>query len=141
MFEEFGRIDEEARDAGLPVILWAYPRGKAVKKVTPKLVGYAARVGLELGADFVKVKYTGSVGSFTKVVRDAGKCRVLCLGGSKLSDKRFLKLAKDAVSAGASGMAVGRNIWQHKEPLKISAALKSVVFSGKSVEQAMKMLK
>lgn len=140
MFEEFGKIDEEANDHGLPVILWAYPRGKAIKKVTPKLVGYAARVGLELGADFVKVKYTGSVNSFTKVVQDAGKCRVLALGGSKLTDKKFLQLAKNSISAGASGMAVGRNIWQHKEPLKISEALKAVVFDGVSVEQAMTFL-
>jgi class I fructose-bisphosphate aldolase len=141
MFEEFGKIDEEARDHNLPVILWAYPRGKAIKKVTPKLVGYAARVGLELGADFVKVKYTGSVGSFAKVVQNAGKCRVLCLGGSKLSDPKFLQLAKNAVAAGASGMAVGRNIWQHKDPLRISEALKAVVFNGLSVDQAMKILK
>jgi len=140
MFEEFGRIEEEAHDQGLPVILWAYPRGKAVKKMTPKLVEYAARVGLELGADFVKVKYTGSVGSFTRVVQAAGKCRVLCLGGSKLPDRRFLQLARDAMSAGASGMAVGRNIWQHKEPLKISEALKRVVFDGISVEAAMEKL-
>lgn len=141
MFEEFGRIDEEARDHNLPVILWAYPRGKAIKKITPKLVGYAARVGLELGADFVKVKYTGSVSSFAKVVQDAGKCRVLCLGGSKLSDRGFLQLAKSAMAAGASGMAVGRNIWQHRDPLKISAALKAVVFDGQGVDQAMKILK
>jgi len=51
MLEEFGRIEEEANNAGLPVIMWAYPRGKAVKQVTPKLIGYAARVGLELGSD------------------------------------------------------------------------------------------
>lgn len=140
MFEEFGRIVDEAHDSRLPVILWAYPRGKAVKKVTTELVGYAARVGLELGADFVKVKYTGSVNSFTKVVQDAGRCRVLCLGGSKLSDRKFLQLARNAVSSGASGMAVGRNIWQHKKPLKISNALKAVVFDGKSVEQALKLL-
>ncbi len=140
MLEDFGRIDEEANDAGLPVIMWAYPRGKAVKKVTPKLVGYAARVGLELGADFVKVKYTGSVPSFSSVVQDAGKCRVLCLGGSKLSDRKFLQLARDAMSSGAAGMAVGRNIWQHKEPLKISAALMAIVFDGKSVEEAIKLL-
>jgi len=140
MFEEFGQIEEQAHDKGLPVILWAYPRGKAIKKVTPKHIAYAARVGLELGADFVKVKYTGSLSSFTRVVQDAGKCRVLCLGGSKLSDKRFLQLARNAVSAGASGMAVGRNIWQHDDPLKMSKALKAVVFSGKSVEAALKIL-
>ncbi len=138
MLEDFGRIEEEAHDMGLPVIAWMYPRGKSVKKVTPKLVAYAARAGLELGADFVKVKYTGSVTSFSKVVQDAGRCRVLCLGGPRLSDREFLQQARDAMSAGASGMAVGRNIWQHSEPLKISRALQEIIFAGKSVEHAMK---
>jgi class I fructose-bisphosphate aldolase len=126
MFEEFGKIIDQAHDAGIPVILWAYPRGKSVKKVTPKLVEYAARVGLEMGADFVKVKYTGTADSFGRVVNAAGKCRVLCLGGSKLTDAQFLKLARNAKAAGAKGMAVGRNIWQHKDPLRISRQLMKI---------------
>ncbi len=126
MFEEFGRIVDEAHDAGMPVILWAYPRGKSVGNVTSRHVEYAARVGLEIGADFVKVKYTGTVPSFEKVVAAAGKCRVLCLGGSKLTDAQFLNLARNAKAAGAKGMAVGRNIWQHRDPMRISKQLMKV---------------
>jgi class I fructose-bisphosphate aldolase len=141
MLEEFFGIEEQAHERGMPVIAWMYPRGRSVKRVTPKLVAYAARVGLEMGADLVKVKYTGSINSFTRVVKDAGRCGVLCLGGSKMSDRKFLKLARDAISSGASGMAVGRNIWQHRSPLKMSAALKSIVFEGSSVDGAMALLK
>ena len=140
MFEEFGRIEEEAHALGLPVIGWMYPRGKAVKKVTPDLIAYAARVGLELGADFAKVAYTGDVASFRKVVKSAGRCRVLCLGGEPTSDRKFLELAEAAMKAGAAGMAVGRNVWQHQDPMKITRALRKVIFDGWTAERAMKLL-
>lgn len=141
MFEEFGKIEEEAHRLGMPVIAWLYPRGKAVKKVTPELVAYAARVGLELGADFAKVIYTGSVGSFRNVVKSAGKCKVLCLGGRVVGDREFLELAHDVMAAGSAGMAVGRNIWQHRDPMKITKALKKIIFEGANVEKAMKSVK
>jgi class I fructose-bisphosphate aldolase len=141
MFREFGSIEEEAHDHGVPVIAWMYPRGRSVKKLTPQLIAYAARAGLELGADFVKVKYTGSADSFRQVVGAAGRCGVLCLGGSKMPEKRMLQQASDAMKAGAAGMAVGRNVWQHREPLKMSKAIASVVFDKKTPAQALKILK
>ncbi|RLI97269.1 MAG: hypothetical protein DRO99_03220 [Candidatus Aenigmatarchaeota archaeon] len=140
MFKEFGAIEEEAHDNGMPVIAWLYPRGRAVKRLTPKLISYAARVGLELGADFAKVKYTGSPETFRDVVKSAGRCRVLSLGGAATSDRKFLEIAKGSMDAGASGMAVGRNIWQHKDPIGISKALREVIFKRKTVAQAMKVM-
>jgi len=141
MFREFGKIEEEALKYKLPVIAWMYPRGKSVKRVTADKIEYAARVGLELGADFVKVKYTGSVSSFKKVVEAAGKCKVLCLGGLKMSDRKVLELARGAMDAGAVGMAIGRNVWQHKKPLKMARALRKIIFENKSVKEALRALK
>ena len=141
MLKEFGKIEEEARDYKIPVITWMYPRGKFVKKVTPSLVTYAARVGLEIGSDFVKVPYTGSLNSFKKVVQVAGKCKVLCAGGHKSTDIGILNETKNVINAGAIGMAIGRNIWQHKHPLKITKALKKIIFENKTVKTALKELK
>ena len=141
MFKEFGKIEEEALKYGLPVIAWMYPRGKSVKRITAESIEYAARVGLELGSDFVKVKYTGSISSFRKVVEAAGKCKVLCLGGSKMSDRKVLELARNAIDAGAVGMAIGRNVWQHRKPLKMARALRKIIFENKSVKDALKILK
>ena len=57
MMAEFGRIEQEAEELGLLVIGWMYPRGKGVLEPnSPDTVAYAARVGLELGADYVKIK-------------------------------------------------------------------------------------
>jgi len=131
MLREFGKIEEEADKAGIPAILWAYPRGKGIKRVTNKHIEYAARVGLELGAEMVKVNYTGSMDSFKKVVKGAGKCKVFSLGGGKMPEKKLLKQARDTIKAGGVGMIVGRNIWQAKDPVSVIKKLKKAIWGGK----------
>lgn len=142
MFEEFGEIVEEAHDYGIPVIAWSYPRGEAVKYPhSVEMTAYAARVALELGADFVKLSYTNDLEGFKWAVKSAGRTKVLVAGGSKLSNYDFLKQAAEAIQAGAVGLAVGRNIWQHQQPLKMAEALKRVVFENKTPDEAMQLLK
>jgi len=129
MFAEFGKIREECENYGIPTIIWSYPRGKYVQnEKDPAVVAYAARVALELGADIVKVNYTGSVESFRYVVQAAQKCKVISAGGSKQSDEEFLAKAKEVMDAGAVGFAVGRNVWQHPNPLEITDKLKKIIF-------------
>jgi class I fructose-bisphosphate aldolase len=131
MFRDFGRIAEEADDYGLPCVVWAYPRGKHVKdEKSVESVSYAARVALELGADIVKVNYTGSVDGFGKVVAAAGRCKVISAGGSKQSDEEFLAKVREVIAAGGAGMAVGRNVWQHEDPMKIAEEIKKIVYKS-----------
>ena len=138
MFKEFGKIVEEAHDYGIPVIAWAYPRGQFVKDAhSNEMTAYAARVSLETGADFVKLFYNGDVEGFKWVVKCAGKTRVLVAGGSKLNERDFLQRSKDVIDAGATGLAVGRNVWQHDEPLKVAKAIRQIVLNNKSVEDAL----
>ncbi len=129
MFHEFGMIRSECEDYGMPTIVWAYPRGKYIKdEKDPATVAYAARCALELGADIVKVNYTGSADSFKQVVAAAQKCRVISAGGSKQTDEEFLAKAREVLSAGAVGFAVGRNVWQNENPMKMAEAIRKVVF-------------
>ncbi len=129
MFHEFGAIQAEAEEYGLPTVVWAYPRGKHVpNEKDPSMVAYAARVALELGADIVKINYPGSVDAMKWVVASAGRCKVISAGGSKQSDSEFLAKVKEVIAAGGVGMAVGRNVWQHDNPLKITEEIKKVVF-------------
>jgi len=139
MLCEFGRIQQEAHELGLAAIAWIYPRGEAVTNDTaPEIVAYAARAGLEAGADAVKIKYTGDSDSFRWAVRSAGAARVFMSGGPKApTDEAFLTQVKGAIDAGASGLAVGRNVWQHERPLKMAAALREIIFNGQSVEAAL----
>jgi fructose-bisphosphate aldolase, class I len=126
--KDFYKIEQEAREYGMPVIMWAYPRGKHVKEEKSREnVAYAARVALELGADAVKVNYTGDVESFKWVVKSAGNMPVLSAGGSKLTDDEFLKKIKEVMSAGAVGFAVGRNIWQNDKPLEMAKKMRKLV--------------
>jgi len=135
MFSEFGKIQEQARERGLAAITWVYPRGASIQSDTSKdIVAYAARAGLELGADAVKIKYTGESQSFAWAVKAAGKARVFMSGGPKAAtDDAFLGQVRGAIDAGATGIAVGRNVWQHPEPLKMAEKLKQVVFDNLQV--------
>ena len=154
MHKEFSGIIREAHSKGIPAIGWMYPRGKALfeKKSTsktvkialaeqentdldidetPSIVAYAARVGLELGADIVKIKYTGSPESFRWVVQSAFPTKVIMSGGPKTkTDEEFLSRVKDVLTAGAVGIAVGRNVWQHKDPLAISEKIHQIIFGS-----------
>ncbi len=141
MLKEFGKIEEEAHEHNIPLIGWMYPRGKSIEKETPEITEYAARVGLELGADIVKVKYTGSKETFEKVVKVAGKCKVVCSGGGKIPEIELLKEVKNVMDAKSIGFAIGRNVWQHNHPLKIIKAVKSIIFNNKTPEKAMKYLR
>ena len=105
-------------------------------------LAYAARVGLELGADAIKLKYNGDKNGFRWVVKSAGRAKVMVAGGPRIEDnKKLLKEVHDFMEAGASGLAVGRNVWQAKEPLKMTQALKAIIFDGATVEGALKWLK
>ncbi|MFI5420820.1 MAG: class I fructose-bisphosphate aldolase, partial [Nitrososphaerales archaeon] len=92
MFAEFGKLQEQAHEHGIPAIAWIYPRGQAVQNDTSKeIVSYAARVGLELGADAVKIKYTGDPQTLSWAVKAAGKALVYMSGGPKApTDQDFL---------------------------------------------------
>lgn len=139
MLEEFGRIQEEAHKFKMAAIAWVYPRGEAVKNdTTPEIVAYAARTGLEVGADAVKIKYTGAVESFKWAVRSAGKAKVFMSGGPKApSEVEFLRQVRGALDAGATGLAVGRNVWQSRDPLRLARALRKLVIEDRSVEEAL----
>ncbi len=129
MLTEFEKIRGEARKKGLPVIVWIYPRGKGVKgKKKKDLMAYAARVGLEIGADIVKIQSTGKKTDIEWAVESAGKCKVVLAGGKKRSEKELLNEIKDAVNAGCAGIAIGRNIWQNKKPLEITNKIKKIIF-------------
>ncbi len=142
MIKEFGRIQEEAHMAGVPAIAWIYPRGEAIKNDTaPDIVAYAARLGLEIGADAAKIKYTGDPESFSWAVKSAGKTKIFMSGGPKAAtEEAFLNQVRGVMDAGATGLAVGRNVWQHNEPLRMASALKEIIFNGQAVAKALQMI-
>jgi fructose-bisphosphate aldolase, class I len=130
MFAEFGKIVEDAHHNKMAAIAWVYPRGEFVEdEDSPEITAYAARVGLELGADMVKIKYSGSTGNFKRVVEAAGKAKVVLSGGPNLErEEEFLGIVRSVMLAGGVGVAVGRNVWQEAEPLKATEKIKKIIF-------------
>lgn len=131
MTAEFAKIEEEAEKNSLPLIGWMYPRGKAVlgREKSKEMVAYGARLGLELGAEMVKLPYTGDKKSFSWVAKAAGRTKIVITGGEKMEEKVFLTMVSDALEAGAVGLAVGRNVWQSENPVKFSRKLAEIVFN------------
>ena len=106
MMKEFSQVEEVADRRGLPLIGWMYPRGEAVRgrEFSREVLSYAARVALELGAEMVKIPYTGDRESFSWVVKAAGKVKVVVQGGPKTAEGDFLKMVEDVLAAGACGV-------------------------------------
>ena len=141
MLHDFGKIAEDAYYWGMPLLAMVYPRGKNVKaEKDVEVVKLAARVGAELGADLVKVPYTGSAESFKGVVEGC-PIPVVIAGGSKLSDEETLDMIEGAVKAGAAGISMGRNAFQHEHPERLVAAACAIVHDNASAAQAKKLLK
>lgn len=128
MLAEFGKLAREAHDAGLPVFAWMYPRGKSVADPhDPDTIAYAARVGLEVGADVVKIYYPGSADKLKEIVALDGRTKVVVAGGVQAEPDAFLAIAGEIVAAGAAGLAVGRNIWQAADPVVVAGQLRKVI--------------
>jgi class I fructose-bisphosphate aldolase len=130
MMQEFSLIEDEAHSAGLAVIAWMYPRGKKVKgkEKSQDTVAYAARLGMELNADYIKTYFTGSRASFEWVVKAAGKTGILSQGGAKKPWPEMEAEVTQIMAAGAKGLAIGRNVWQADEPLEIASRVAKLVW-------------
>lgn len=141
MLKDFGKVSYEARTWGMPLLAMIYPRGEKIKdEYDVKVIKHAARVGNEMGADIVKVSYTGSVDTFREVVEGCS-VPVVIAGGAKMgSDRSILEMVKGSIDAGGSGVSIGRNVFQHKDPAKMVKAISSIVNNGCGVDEALKML-
>jgi len=141
MLEDLGRISEDANEWGMPLLAMMYPRGPSIDDpYDVEVVSHAARVGAELGADIIKTNYTGDKKTFREVVKSAG-VPVVIAGGEKAKNiKDVLQTVKDSTDAGGAGVAMGRNIFQAKDPAKMVKAVNAIIHEGKSVDEAYKLL-
>ncbi len=138
MLRDFGMVSKESREWGMPLLAMVYPRGDRIRNsYDPELIAHCARLGAELGADIVKVSYTGDPDSFRKVV-ESTPIPVVIAGGEKMdSVKDVFEMVEGAIQAGAAGISIGRNIFQDKNPTKILQALSKIVKEGKSAKEAL----
>jgi len=148
-FAQYLAVRRDAQRFGMPLIVWAYPRGSAVEAKGGKssfyAVHYAARTASELGADVVKVNFPNpdkrvgvpalyaaefsSQQAIDAVVAAANRTLVLISGGEKAGDEAMLDKAAQSLAAGATGLIFGRNVWQrdHDASLRFVAELRDVL--------------
>lgn len=120
---------------GMPVLAEMLVQGK---EITAEDVTFAARVGAELGADMIKTFYVGPPDAYRTVTANCF-VPVVVLGGEKSADDRtVLGAVAGALDAGANGVAIGRNVWQHENPAGITRALVALVHGGATVDSALK---
>jgi predicted phospho-2-dehydro-3-deoxyheptonate aldolase len=142
MLRQLGQVSERCMEWQMPLVAMMYTRGSKIKdEYNVSNVKHAARVGAELGADIVKVVYTGSVESFAAVVEGC-TVPVVIAGGPKMgSDEEIFNMVQGALEAGAAGVSIGRNAFQHKNPTKMVQALSKMVHGAATVEEAIEILK
>lgn len=138
---EARRLSAICRAWGLPLMVETIPVSfQAVEHHTPEKIGQAAKIGEELGADVIKMHYTGSLETFRQAIRPLS-VPVVILGGPARGDTRsVLEEVAGAMAAGARGVAIGRNIWAHEHPGRMVAALGAIIHGGATVDEAMREL-
>jgi class I fructose-bisphosphate aldolase len=158
--EDFIQVGEVRRDCdrfGMPLVIWAYPRGHDIEKVGGRdsfyAIDYAARVAMEMGADVVKLNMPKlnpekdkdsptpyNEGRFTQeeairhCVESAGRALVVLSGGSKVDDDKLLEQTRMILEAGGSGVIFGRNVWQRdwNDALKIIQQIKDTLLKSRT---------
>lgn len=138
MLSDLGFVAASAAEWGMPLLAMVYARGpKVADEYDADVVAHCARVGAELGADVVKVNYTGDAESFRAVVDSAG-VPVVIAGGAKMESTRdFLDMVRVAIDCGAAGLSVGRNVFQHKQTIDLVKVLNRIVHDDMDVESAL----
>jgi class I fructose-bisphosphate aldolase len=147
-------VRRECDRYGLPLIVWAYPRGEDIERKGGQnsfyAIDYAARMAMEMGADVVKLNFpkfsdkdkdspapynemdVEPEEAVRQIVESAGRSLVVLSGGSKADDEQVLSQTRAIMEAGGSGVIYGRNVWQREwsEALEIIAQIKEIMLSN-----------
>jgi len=124
------KLVDEGEKYGIPVLA-VTAVGKEMAR-DARYLGLACRVAAELGAHVVKTYYCDN---FEEVVEGC-PVPLIIAGGKKLPEADALKLAHDAVHHGASGVDMGRNIWQSDWPVAMIKAVRAIVHKDADVKEA-----
>ena len=125
-----GKLVNEAEKYGMPVLA-VTAVGKELGK-DARYLSLACRVAAEQGAHIVKTYYCEG---FSDLIA-ACPVPVVIAGGKKVPELDALKFARNAVSDGAAGVDMGRNIFQSDSPENMIQAVRSVVVQGVDPQEA-----
>jgi class I fructose-bisphosphate aldolase len=149
------QVRQDCDRYGMPLVIWAYPRGAALDakggQSTFYAIDYAARMAMEMGADVVKLNMpkidpekdkltpapynemeVSQEEAIRQCVESAGRALVVLSGGSKIDDEKVLEQTRFVMQAGGSGVIYGRNVWQREwsEALEIIEQIKESLLAN-----------
>ena len=134
--ENLSKIINEGEDYGIPVLAVTAVGKEMVRD--SRYLSLASRICIEIGAHMVKTYYCEN---FSEVVEVCGNVPVVIAGGKKIEEKTALQMAYDAVKDGATGVDMGRNIFQSDNPVGMIKAVRAIVHENKTVDQALGIYK
>jgi putative autoinducer-2 (AI-2) aldolase len=134
--ENLSKLVDEGEKYGIPVLAVTAVGKEMVRDA--RYLGLASRICVEIGAHIIKTYYTEDFG---KVVEACGNVPVVIAGGKKLPEEEALQMAYDAVSEGAIGVDMGRNIFQSDRPVGMIKAVRAIVHDNKPVDEAFEIYK
>ena len=144
-FEAIGKVAQECRLKGMPLIGHVYPKGESVpvdKRASWENIAYCVRSACELGMDIVKTTYTGDPESMAKAISCVpSSFRVVIQGGDacKTLDD-YLNMTYDAMQCGVGGVTMGRFVWDYKDVTALVIALRYIIHEGYTPKQAKELL-
>ena len=125
--KDLKKVQEEARKYNLPFIMWMYPRGNLINDMNGETLAYSARIGLELGADFIKMKYNGNIEDLKYMKNSCGKVKLLLQGGRKFAfEEDFLNYIRETKNY-CDGYAIGRNIFNSENPIELIKKIRNIL--------------
>ena len=143
--EAIGKVAQECRLKGMPLIGHVYPKGESVpvdKRASWENIAYCVRSACELGMDIVKTTYTGDPESMAKAISCVpSSFRVVIQGGDacKTLDD-YLNMTYDAMQCGVGGVTMGRFVWDYKDVTALVIALRYIIHEGYTPKQAKELL-
>lgn len=129
----FSKLVDDAERYGMPTLA-VTAVGKGLER-DARYLSLASRIAGELGARVVKTYYCED---FERVTSTC-PVPVVIAGGKKVPEADALKTAYKAIQAGASGVDMGRNIFQSSDPVAMVQAVRAVVHNGATGTEAYEM--
>lgn len=120
-----GKLIDDCERWGMPVLAEMLPAKDPYDAVQ---IAHSARIAFEMGAAIVKTNYSGNPDSFRTVI-EAAPIPVVIAGGPKVeSEELILEIVRGAIAAGAAGVAIGRNVWQCRQPRAMLHRMRKEIF-------------
>lgn len=141
MLEDLGHVGAACAHWQVPLLVMIYVRGAGMATPVPdSAIAHCTRAAAELGADLIKIPKPREEGVL-QAIADSIPVPVVVAGGTKKEETLpFLEGIEEALRAGVRGVAIGRNVFQHREPERLLRAVGKMVHENLTAREALEQV-